>query len=314
MDPQTQGKRQFEEVEETQRKKQATHGRSVAIEVRNAPLPSSDARGNRYPLQSLLSHRDADNGLPKFKQQKIALPIDTSFNRVAAAGTTPQCKLCQRVARALHPDCGYLVAIPVKLGFWREILSNPNCTTCSQVAELFNIKFQGHKSSPGLKEYEFWLHSQTTQYPLLTLESEFGKIEQSFCILPQHRGIPEEVGVLMDRCWIDIERVLQWLKRCDTMHAECHWDVSGLAASSSSQNMYLINVFRNCLVKANGGEKYVALSYVWGTGCLQFRTTKADLTFLQSEGSLRNSRAKDHLSATIQRAMHFISLLDVEFL
>ena len=78
--------------------------------------------------------------------------------------------------------------------------------------------------------------------------------------------------------------------------------------------MYLISVSRKCLVKAHSGEKYVALSYVWGASCSQFRTTKANLTFLQCEGSLRETRTRDHLPNTIHRAMHFTSLLDVDFL
>ena len=98
------------------------------------------------------------------------------------------------------------------------------------------------------------------------------------------------------------------------MHAECHWDISALGASFSNQNMYLISISRKCLVKANGGEKYVALSYVWGASFSQFRTTKANLTFLQSEGSLRETRTQDHLPGTIKRAMHFTTLLDVNFL
>ena len=98
------------------------------------------------------------------------------------------------------------------------------------------------------------------------------------------------------------------------MHAECHWGISVLGASFSNQNTYLICVPRKCLVKANGGEKYIALSYVWGTSFSQFRTTKANLTFLQSEGSLNETRTRDHLPGTIKRAMHFTTLLNVDFL
>ena len=118
----------------------------------------------------------------------------------------------------------------------------------------------------------------------------------------------------MDQCWIDPERVLQWIKSCDTMHAECHWNLSTLGASFPGPNMYLIDVSGKCLVKAKGGEKYVALSYVWGASSSQIRTTKANLTFLQSEGSFCKPRIRDHLSGTIQRAMHFISLLNLDFL
>ena len=78
--------------------------------------------------------------------------------------------------------------------------------------------------------------------------------------------------------------------------------------------MYLISVARNCLIKANGGEKYVALSYVWGAGVRQFRTSKATLNRLQRKGSISNTRIRDHLPGTITRAMHLTSLLGLGFL
>ena len=232
-----------------------------------------------------------------------------------------QCQLCQRVARALHPDSGYRVpkhynpsgARYVKLGSWEEILRNQNCPTCSRVAKLFNIEFHSQGSYHRSAESNYWLYDFSSTV-LLALESKHGKFEYSFGIRPLARGISEAVGVLMDQCWIDVERVLQWIKSCDTMHAECHWKIAASGSSFSSQNMYLISVSRECLVKAIGGEKYVALSYVWGASFSQFRTTKANLTLLQSEGSLCERGIRDHLPGTIQRAMHFTSLLDVDFL
>ena len=322
MDTQTQGKRRFQEVEETQRKKQATHEHSVAPEIRNSPLPSSDARGNPDSLESFLSQHDADNRLQRLKQQKIALPIDTSFNRVAATGTIPQCKLCQRVARALHPDFGYRVPKyydalgrrSVTLGSWGEILRNENCLTCSRVAELFNIMFQDVESDPRSAEDGFGLFDVAGSLIFLRLKSDHTTYERWISIKPLDRGNSDVMGVLMDQNWVDFERVLQWIRNCDSMHAECHWNTSTLGASCFMENMYLISISRKCLVKVSGGEKYLALSYVWGVSCSQFQTTKADLSFLQREGSLRKTRTRDHLSGTIQRAMHLTSLLDVDFL
>ena len=233
-----------------------------------------------------------------------------------------QCQLCQRVAKALHADSGYRVpkyydskgGRVVKLGCWEEILRNQNCPTCSRVAELFIIEFRCHGSEHPPAEYEFCVYDYSGTDLRLALESKSGKPKHNFSILPLARGTSEAVGVPMDQCWIDFERVLQWIKSCDTMHAECHCNISASGASFSNQNMYLISVSRKCLVKAYGGEKYIALSYVWGASCSQFRTTKANLTFLQSEGSLRETDTRTYLPGTIQRAMHFTSLLDVDFL
>ena len=233
-----------------------------------------------------------------------------------------QCELCQRVARALHPDYGYRVPQgydsggwrAIEVGSWTEILRNQNCPTCSCIAKLLSIKIQDHGGNPRSVEYKFCVHDVSSTYVFLTLASENKNFEHSICIQTLARGTSEVVGVLMDPCWADFERVLQWIESCDTKHAECHCNISGLGAPFANENMYLISISSRCLVKATGREKYVALSYVWGARFSQFRTTKANLTFLQSEGSLRETRTHEQLPGTIRRAIHFTSLLDVDFL
>ena len=275
MGTQTRRKRQLREIDKKTRKKQATRGQSIATEVRIPPLPSSDSRVNPDSLGSFLSHHDADNRLPKLQQQKSVLPIHTSSDSVTAPSTIPQCQLCQRVARVLHPDYGYRVPRYydssgwryIKLGLWEEILRNRTCSTCSRVAELFIIEFQRNGGDPRAAEYEFWVHDNAFTRVILKLKSESHRREHSFDIFPLARGISEPVGVLMNRCWIDSDWVLQWIKSCDTMHAECHCNISASSASFSQRDMYLISISRKCLVKANSGEKYVALSYVWGANC-----------------------------------------------
>ena len=78
--------------------------------------------------------------------------------------------------------------------------------------------------------------------------------------------------------------------------------------------MYLISVSNNCLVRANNGDKYIALSYVWGAGLRQFKALKANLEFLRRKDSLSNTKIRDHIPDTIQRAMHFTSLLGLDLL
>ena len=224
-----------------------------------------------------------------------------------------QCQLCQRVARALHPDSGYREpkydnSRLVPLGSWGDILRNEHCPTCSCIAELYNTQTQNSGKILNAAEDEFRLLESPDRLTVLNLVLKSGRC--SIHIKPLAGGPSDDGGVLMNQYWVDFERVLQWIKTCDSMHAECHWTIPSPGAPSFKENMYLINISRKCLVKVNGGEKYVALSYVWGTSCSQFRTTKASLTFLQSEGSLHERS----LSGTIQRAMHFTSLLGVDFL
>lgn len=51
---------------------------------------------------------------------------------------------------------------------------------------------------------------------------------------------------------------------------------------------WLIDVHHSCLVQAEPGQQYLALSYVWGSG-KSFRTLRQNLARLQQEGSLNES-------------------------
>lgn len=118
----------------------------------------------------------------------------------------------------------------------------------------------------------------------------------------------------MDTHWLDVERVAQWIKTCDTMHTRCHHSVVVPPTKTSSQDMFLISVSKGCLVSAHPGQRYIALSYVWGPKPSQFEATRANFAFLRSEGSLSRLGIWERLPGTIQRAMQFVSLLGVDLL
>lgn len=148
----------------------------------------------------------------------------------------------------------------------------------------------------------------------LVLGSESDKFIPFISINPLSEGPSESLGVVMDHEWVDLERVLEWIKSCDTMHGNCHRPIFNSGDSFPSRDMYMINIPKNCLVKASSGDKYVALSYVWGAEFRQYRTLGANLTSLQRKGSLSNPKIRDKLPDTIKRAMHFTSLLGLDFL
>ena len=118
----------------------------------------------------------------------------------------------------------------------------------------------------------------------------------------------------MDPCWLDSERVSQWIKVCDTTHTKCHNTVLAQPTKTSSQDMFLIHVPKGCLVKAHPGERYIALSYVWGPKLSQLEATKANVAFLRREGSLCCPSTRERLPGVIQRAMQLVSLLGVDLL
>ncbi|KAI1630199.1 heterokaryon incompatibility protein-domain-containing protein [Exophiala viscosa] len=69
-----------------------------------------------------------------------------------------------------------------------------------------------------------------------------------------------------------------------------------------------------CLVDANGSEKYVALSYVWGCDQTPLATTKSNLEHLREKNSFSSPCVRNRLPGAIRRAMEFTRLLGVEFL
>ena len=119
-----------------------------------------------------------------------------------------QCRLCQRVARFLHPDSGYRVPSyydgnrlrSVKISSWEALLRNQDCPTCLQLAEIFNNEFDhsfGGKIESAV--YEFWITDIASRHIRLVLDPVSNRggaieIEQCFYISPLPRGIPEEVG------------------------------------------------------------------------------------------------------------------------
>ncbi|KAG8529700.1 uncharacterized protein KY384_005181 [Bacidia gigantensis] len=133
-------------------------------------------------------------------------------------------------------------------------------------------------------------------------------------IHPLTEGTSEKVGHAMDRDWIDLERVLNWVRSCDATHDKCHRPFVSLHEPTNGQGMYFVSVSKGCLVEAKFGEKYVALSYVWGTISGVFKCTKANISSLRSIGSLCENNAHQYLPATIQRAMKFTLQLGFDLL
>ncbi len=175
-------------------------------------------------------------------------------------------------------------------------------------------ELQKHARNPRSAEYEFWLSDHLDSSLSLNLVSESYTFDPFFCINPLSEEISERLGVIMDQNWVDLERVLEWIRSCDTTHGKCHCQTLRAGGSISSRDMYLISVSNNCLVKANNGDKYIALSYVWGACSRQFKALKANLELLKRKDSLSNTIIRDHVPHTIQRAMRFTSLLGLDLL
>lgn len=229
-----------------------------------------------------------------------------------------ECHLCQRIAKALHPSGGFRVPRYydtdgrrfVELSSWKELRENERCPTCSTIADSL-MKING--SDIEAAECQFWLSDFCGgDYVRFELDSRDQNFNFKLPIYPLAKGYSNCVGVLMDQHWVDMKRVSEWIKCCDTTHGKCYCRISHSGEPLPSKHMYLIDLSQNCLIEADGGERYVALSYVWGAEQQPFRTSRANLTLLKSNGGLAN--IKEKLPGTVQRAMHFTSMLGLELL
>lgn len=232
-----------------------------------------------------------------------------------------QCKVCQQVARALSPEFGY--RIPkfynvngnrfVRLNSWKELRENLDCPTCSRIAALFGTDLPKNGCDSTFEEYEFYLRDSGLSQNLI-LQSESQSFWPIISMCPLAEGTSEHVGVVMDRDWVDLERALSWVRSCDTTHGKCHRPFVSLDGSFVGREIYFVSVSRSCLVEANVGEKYVTLSYVWGTTSGGLKCTKANLDSLRSNGSLSWKDTGQYLPDTIQQAMKFTLQLGFDLL
>lgn len=232
-----------------------------------------------------------------------------------------ECHLCQRIAKALHPRGGFRVPRYyntderrfVKLSSWKELRENESCSTCSSIADYFKKELKDNEPNNKAAESEFWLSdSWGGDHVQFELDSRDQNFDFHLTIYPLAKGYSNCVGVLMDQHWVDMKRVSEWIKCCDTTHGKCYCRISHSGEPFPSKHMYLIDLSQDCLIEADGGERYVALSYVWGAEQQPFRTSRANLTLLRSNGGLAN--IKEKLPGTVQRAMHFTSMLGLELL
>jgi len=232
-----------------------------------------------------------------------------------------QCKICQQVARALNPTFGYRVPKFydvndnrfVRLSSWKELRENLDCPTCSRIAALFRTDLPQYGCDSIFEEYEYYLWDSSL-FQSLRLRSESQSFWPNISIRPLAEGTFEHAGVVMARDWVDLERALSWVRSCDTTHDKCHRPFVSLDEPFVGRGMYSISVSRNCLVEAKVGEKYVTLSYVWGTTSGGLKCTKANLNSLRSDGSLSRKNIRQHLPDTIQRAMKFTLQLGFDLL
>ena len=231
------------------------------------------------------------------------------------------CEICRQVAKALSPELGYRVPEYydpndnrfVKLSSWKALRRNTDCATCTRIVHFFLIDIQKNDHDAAFEDYNYELWD-STHYQTLGLQSDSKAFWPSFSISPLAEGCSERAGAVVNQHWVDIDRAIHWIRTCDTTHDKCHRPFLGSNETFSRDAIYLISVSEGCLVQAKAEDKYVALSYVWGSLSGGLKCTLAKLDSLRSKGSLKEKHDSQRLPGTIQRAMKFTSQLGFDLL
>ncbi|OAL01598.1 HET-domain-containing protein [Phaeosphaeriaceae sp. SRC1lsM3a] len=109
---------------------------------------------------------------------------------------------------------------------------------------------------------------------------------------------------------VDFSLCKRWLRGCEELHERCGTQ-SWQRHMKDAPRLRLIDVTAMCLVDANQGDRYVALSYVWGaTSTFQTRTTL--VKGLYAPGGLQ--KVWRELSRTVQDAIEAVRCLDERYL
>ncbi|KAL6798612.1 heterokaryon incompatibility protein domain-containing protein [Trichoderma sp. SZMC 28012] len=120
----------------------------------------------------------------------------------------------------------------------------------------------------------------------------------------------------MDVYKIDMTIIQEWVKSCDRRHGPESQKIAPLLSASKLDWLYLIDLKKQCLVKVDTAQspRYIALSYVWGSGEM-LKTTSENLEKMLQPGALVGSQRMKgpKLARTIVDAMYIARKLGRRF-
>lgn len=109
--------------------------------------------------------------------------------------------------------------------------------------------------------------------------------------------------------WINIDILRLWLRVCDRNHG----DQCKMVKATAGYPRWLVDVTSLCLVQAKPGDRYAALSYVWGqVECAQ--ALSSNLEQLQRPGSISESNGSLVIPRTIRDAIKLVALLGLRLI
>ncbi|KAA8909376.1 heterokaryon incompatibility protein-domain-containing protein [Sphaerosporella brunnea] len=302
---------------------------------------SDDEIGASGKLSQLIVSTKRLLGLPLAGERK-AIPPLRPIPSYALSGERVLCDVCEalEITRAkfvIQPgdDDAEFAAIR-ELGFLDEIINKPKCPLCRLVLAACG----GHRlqaaapSGVRVKVQLFWgldglttASSEVPQVRCLGIVTHIERAEGSATlgmltndrahIVLMGNDAPGPLKLFLGRPLqqeqIDFRLVKRWIQMCETWHgSECEEPVVPLRHDPTEMAWFrLIDVCRQCLVRAPKKCKYLALSYVWGR-VDSLNTVKKNVQAFEKRGGL--ARVRDRIPKTIADAMELTQRLGMRYL
>lgn len=123
--------------------------------------------------------------------------------------------------------------------------------------------------------------------------------------------LPQEFGLQLPSGPIDPSRLTRWIQYCDQSHGICQQQVP-FQDRPVAKPAFLVDVVDMCVVRTSGkSQRYVALSYVWGSDNGALVAQKSNIRALLQPGSLSLDRGGDNLPRTISDTIQLCQMLGV---
>ena len=124
-------------------------------------------------------------------------------------------------------------------------------------------------------------------------------------------------GRLVNSQWIDVNLIRTWIKCCDSRHRGHCRSLKERHRITWPRTIRLVDTQRGCLISSSGGERYIALSYVWGSvgaNAHMFHTTQKTVSNYEKDGALNIEGGQVYIPQTIKDAMRLVNLLGQRYL
>ncbi|MCJ1425593.1 hypothetical protein MMC29_003493 [Sticta canariensis] len=236
------------------------------------------------------------------------------------------CDICRQIDFKFLVNNHFSPKNAIKLGLLRDIVTKDECAFCRMVVIamsitykvdiLQNLESEAKDTFCELMDEEKRAGSGDKVYTLdLMIYNDYGTIDSGddsamIHVLGDEKSPRPNEGRLVSKNQLELSQLKKWLHTCEHVHPSGDTDEANFLGS---RDLFLrvIDVQRQCIVRAPQECRYMALSYVWG-GPQELQYTKATQPELERPNGL--SIDDKRLPRTIKDAMLLISRFDERYL